>query len=623
MRGTQANRHRRALPWLVGAVALVQFVTMSPASGAEPFEDNQVPILDMAAEGDLHIFSDDSLEPEISDPPSMLALWNQTTATFCADADSGTCAGQSDLSYVAHLPICSESEKVDCIVSVSARGPSASDSPGTFSRYFPDRSATSYTGKPSIKLPTGRAPSVWTIPGAAHPGGSDYVVAASLRGGTSSRSGATFRVVVTAVSLKTDADTSADYRMPYWVTPGRMAGPAADRGKYRCAYWGENGACLLSRSFPADTRFTVKVRLAAEPSGWLHGRINDPAISFTKNGDAVDVEISALPVQVPAFAVAKKHLEFPAAIQAAFNPNGKYPDAGSRRPGAAELTDLTKRNAEYDIVAWKDQSFDQFAMVTDVIADTASYAPWVWRVRSLGGEEMRNASKCLTTGDGVKGIVTTNATVYGSGPPAYNSTTQTLDYKVAAPHFTRTQEVFKGAYYLIMRSDVARCFYNFTSAPVKATITVVEANGASSSAVTSVSEANGWLRLSATGFTHSAPTVKVSLSQDSAEQTKQVLLVTPTGSTGSATRANYVRTSASGARATLTINLLSKQTVSIYRRVGGKLTLLKKMSGKAGTNTFITVYKRTYSFVVKDSKGKVIPPRISSTSFRVGLLVLR
>ncbi|MFM7262780.1 MAG: hypothetical protein ACKO1X_03400, partial [Acidimicrobiales bacterium] len=411
MRGTQANRQRRALPWLVGAVALVQFATMSPASGAEPFEDNQVPILDMAGEGDLHIFSDDAGPEGVVDPPSMLAYGPKDEEVFCASADTGACKGQSRFWYFAHMPVCDVVITVDCIVSLSATNTSGTSS-GTFSKYFPDRSDTSYPGKPSIKLPTGRAPSVWTIPVAAHPGGTDYALVAKLTGGTDSRPGATFEIVLTAVSTKTDASTDADYRMAYWIKPDRMAGPAYDRGKYRCAYWGENGACLLSRSFPADTRFTVKVRLAAEPSGWLHGRINDPTISFTKNGDAVDVEISALPVQVPAFAVAKKHLEFPAAIQAAFNPNGKYPDAGTRRPGAAELTDLTKRNAEYNIVAWKDQSFDQFAMVTEVIADTASHAPWAWRVRSLSGEEMRSASQCLTTGDGVKGIVTTNATVY-------------------------------------------------------------------------------------------------------------------------------------------------------------------------------------------------------------------
>jgi hypothetical protein len=132
---------------------------------------------------------------------------------------------------------------------------------------------------------------------------------------------------------------------------------------------------------------------------------------------------------------------------------------------------------------------------------------------------MNKAGKCLTTGDGVKGIVTTNATIYGRGPPSFNTTTGSLDYKVAAPHFTRTGDVFKGAYNLIMRSDVARCFYNFTSAPVKADISVIEAAGTEGKATTSIKEENGWLTLSASGFSHSAPTVRAKLSQDAVATT--------------------------------------------------------------------------------------------------------
>jgi VCBS repeat-containing protein len=144
---------------------------------------------------------------------------------------------------------------------------------------------------------------------------------------------------------------------------------------------------------------------------------------------------------------------------------------------------------------------------------------------------MSKAGKCLTTGEGVKGIVTTNATVYGSGPPAFNAETKTLDYKVAAPHFTRTGEEFQGAYNLIMRSDVARCFYNFTPEPVKAEISVVEASGTAGKASTTFGETNGWLTLTAKGFTHSAPTVRAKLSQETAATTTAPTTVTAPAAT--------------------------------------------------------------------------------------------
>jgi hypothetical protein len=315
------------------------------------------------------------------------------------------------------------------------------------------------------------------------------------------------------VSLKTDAASPNGYELPKWTEPGRMSGTAADRGLFRCAYWGESGSCMLSRSFSANTTFSVTVRLAVEPSGWLHGRINDPTISFTKDGDNTIVKVTATPVQVPAFQVAKQYNEFPENVQKAFAVDGPYGTGGSRQPGGAERPNPAERNAEYVISSYKDQSFEQIELMTSVIQDKAGWAPSMWRVRTLSDGEMNKAGKCLTTGDGVKGIVTTNATVYGSGPPAFNDSAKSLDYKVAAPHYTRTGDEFKGAYHLIMRSDVARCFYNFTDAPVSAEISVIEAEGKTSTVSTSLGEKDGWLKLSATGFTHSAPIVRAKLTQ--------------------------------------------------------------------------------------------------------------
>jgi hypothetical protein len=135
-----------------------------------------------------------------------------------------------------------------------------------------------------------------------------------------------------------------------------------------------------------------------------------------------------------------------------------------------------------------------------------------------------------------------------------------------------------------------------------------------------------------THFSAPNPTLKVRSS--SAQQTLSVLLTSSTaggattggtttgGGTSTAAPANYVRTAASGAKATLTINLLAAQKVKIYRKVGSKLTLLKQLTAKKGTNKYVTVYKKTYTFVVKDAKGKTIPPLLSSSAFRFGLRYL-
>lgn len=139
---------------------------------------------------------------------------------------------------------------------------------------------------------------------------------------------------------------------------------------------------------------------------------------------------------------------------------------------------------------------------------------WTFRTLQVGGEQERNA--CLKPdSSGVKGIVTTNATAYSDGPPAFID--NQLSYTVMAPHFRPDGTTpFQGRYNLVLRSDVARCLYGFSSAPLQAKIEVVDNNGAQSVAVTSVAESGGWLSLAASGFTFSGPTINVQLTQPQA-----------------------------------------------------------------------------------------------------------
>jgi hypothetical protein len=90
-----------------------------------------------------------------------------------------------------------------------------------------------------------------------------------------------------------------------------------------------------------------------------------------------------------------------------------------------------------------------------------------------------------------------------------------LIYDVAGAHEGYDGKVFKGSYDLVMSSEVARCLYNFSSAPIKATISVTSSTGEVQNVATElVNEKNGWLTLSAKNFTFSAPTIRIKLSQD-------------------------------------------------------------------------------------------------------------
>ena len=83
--------------------------------------------------------------------------------------------------------------------------------------------------------------------------------------------------------------------------------------------------------------------------------------------------------------------------------------------------------------------------------------------------------------------------------------------------FLSNGSVFKGNYDLVMRSDVARCVYKFSSAPVSATVEIISEDGSPQIATTTVGEKDGWIYLSASGFTYSSPTLKVKLVQSKVE----------------------------------------------------------------------------------------------------------
>jgi hypothetical protein len=126
---------------------------------------------------------------------------------------------------------------------------------------------------------------------------------------------------------------------------------------------------------------------------------------------------------------------------------------------------------------------------------------------------MIDADTCFLSGPGIKGIVTSNATVYGDGPPAFNNADGTLNYKVAAPHFNPDGTEFKGTYDITMTSAVARCVYQLGEAPINVNVRVIGENGVQTGATTTAVESDGWLKISVKDFTFSSPTIKLRITQ--------------------------------------------------------------------------------------------------------------
>ena len=293
-------------------------------------------------------------------------------------------------------------------------------------------------------------------------------------------------------------------------------------------------SCLERYGFPSNTSFYLTIKLKTEPSGWLHGRMTNPTIQITKSSNYSTIDIQADPIAVPVVYKMYRWSQLPEGLKSKYNPTtgGYLADSplGSSIdtcPGGRSFCDADpeKRNTVLLPDPYSQSAVDQLLLWLPYINDKAQAMYGSWIVRTLSQPEAANANQCFTGGQGVTGIVTTNSSTYSPGPPYLNKSTGSLDYKVSAPHFASNGEVFTGKYDLLMRSDVARCVYGFTKAPISATISVTSSDGSSSVASTVFSEKSGWVRLAANGFTFSSPTISVKLDQE-----KAVVVPSPTPS---------------------------------------------------------------------------------------------
>jgi hypothetical protein len=187
---------------------------------------------------------------------------------------------------------------------------------------------------------------------------------------------------------------------------------------------------------------------------------------------------------------------------------------GNSRDNVQLLTNFDN----YDAAA-----FREYLLWLPIAKDASIGSKSMWVARTLSSGEIESAGSkvknCISSAKNLTGMVTTNAGMYISGPPSFNSATQSLDYKVAAPHFDNNGKENIGTYNLVLSSEAARCIYGFTKAPISATVSIVSSDGTAQVATTLVREKDGWLYLSAAGYGYSSPTVRVSLTQAKAKKT--------------------------------------------------------------------------------------------------------
>lgn len=286
-----------------------------------------------------------------------------------------------------------------------------------------------------------------------------------------------------SISKKYKLSNFSVFVQPYTIEMARgfQSTSSYDWTKYA---WGGDGQLGKIVDFQEDIRISVSVRIPKGEGGWFSGRVKDPLVNLTSDATSNKLSIDALPVSVPKLQVWAPTEEKTALM-----------DKFSMSAGGNHSIE----SGFDDSVSWVEQ-LKPFAQ------DKSTSEETLWVVRSTYID-----NPCFPDSK-ISGFITTNAMAYSWNPPVLQN--GFLDYKVAGMHTTANGELTKGTYDLILSSETARCLYKFTSAPISATISIIgDASESKVVQTTVLSEREGFLKLSAYGFTFSSPVVRVKLDQ--------------------------------------------------------------------------------------------------------------
>jgi len=435
-----------------------------------------------------------------------------------------------------NLRFCNKAGQFDCISGLSTTNTKTGQVSSEYKTRLSETQdfTARVVGDASQGLPEGGNPQVVSIPSAPHQGGDLYLIKtdyfASRRSSSEPFKLALLTSAIYPITIERGKFTPGGPNLDPKAYVGQNAsGGGAPKPPFisafltdpRCLMATER-VCLVPQPFPENIAFGLKLKLSQSFNGWLYGRLANPAVSVisgTGNSKSVEVNISAEPVKVPVPFGWVKNSELPAELLTKYESDrsgGLYLGKNAKDP-LDQVSILKGHSNNYT-----DGGIEEMISWMPKLGDKAVATPsqWSFQTLDLRSDTAATLSRCTNSVKSLAGLIFTNASVFSAGAPTFDSATGSLDYKVAAPHFKPDGiETNTGSYDLVLNSEVARCIYGFTKAPVSASISIENSSGENKVATTSVTEKDGFLRLAAYGFGFSAPKIKIKLTQDKAVET--------------------------------------------------------------------------------------------------------
>jgi hypothetical protein len=505
----------------------------------------------------------------------------------CSSLSDPNCAGGVTVTFSAILQPCVATTDLNCVAEFGVVAPDGAKIPASVTRKFPSEALNKYPGDAAAGLPPGEPGALWTVPASAGLANSLHYVRASVQGTITSNGKASFTDFAASLTPVSMVSMNCEQTQG-WLRGGANPCTSGDMqttrdqpgfsGFVEGSGWSQNldcemsgnadyvtetAECALRKPAALSTAYYLGVRLAQSPQGWLHGRLADADVDIDPVAGAegaVTLAIVGKAVRVPMVFKEVPFGDLPTNLQEKYRATGGWPSTvglgGASSWGAmdSDSNSPTGRNRLSIPPSYGPDGIAELEAWMPFLNDTSTADRVTWSLRTLRTWERSQASSCLSDRTRVTGLVTTNATQYLAGAPTYNADTSSLDYKVAAPHYMSNGEEFKGSYQMIVRSDVARCIYKFGAGALSASVEVLEpGQGEAKIQIANASESDGWLRLSASGYTHSTPVIRAKFKE-------ATLPVKVRGAVRGADLAKFAGlTIAKSARITLTVGMKSRK----------------------------------------------------------------
>ena len=301
---------------------------------------------------------------------------------------------------------------------------------------------------------------------------------------------------------------------------------------WKCAEMGFNCDSVgleLGKSpfeFPTDSEFRITIRtnfISSKIGTWVVGRLEKPTVDFSSD----KLIISGRPVVYPmGFSMLDTQEECFAKIEKVLNKF--FP----RAPGFCSNSSGFMTNSNDEV------ALPLFDAVAENVIQNAATSRWTF-------SNAKSSNKVETCQDPKSfSFATSNAMLYSVNPPVWDKQSSTLSYRIASTHLDRNGNVNKGSYSLAISKKKADCLWKFDTAKASATISITNSEGTQNIAVSSLRTSKDWIYFDASGFTFSAPEIKVKLINNAAnaamksitctkgKQSKKVSGVSPKCPTG-------------------------------------------------------------------------------------------